>query len=304
MATRLLTEEEWAASPHRAGGPPPPALARRGTQAEQVLRLQRAAGNRATGALLRRRAAPRRTLQRVVELRPPGRGEASAFDRVQELVDRINQQSDRVRYRLNGRRLEYQDIDPRDVILNPFVPRSPNFDTKMKEYIDRNEVVPMRLITNEGLVGGQRLLIDSLQLAYVDLDDMLACSDLSFQLNLLHFLEERFDVRDYERRIGTNMGADFPRAHRRGLRAEAEHLRTVVGDPSIEFLYEEVRPNGRIVFGFISRAEGYRIFHVFRPGRRGVQGGDLFVRTRDGRRISIEDLIAERQAAAAPAAAP
>ena len=119
-----------------------------------------------------------------------------------------------------------------------------DFDRRMRAFIDRAETVPMRLITNEGLVDGQRLLIDSLQLAYVDLD-MLASSDLSFRLNLLHFLEERFRVRRYSQRIGTDMTRDFPRAHRAGI-------------------------------------------------ERGVQGGDLFVQTRDRRRLTIEELIAER----------
>lgn len=279
-----------------------PAAPQGGSAASRLLRVQRAAGNRATAALIQGGTQPTRTLQRAVELRPPGRGEASAFDRVDQFVARINEQSDRVRYSLNGRRLEYRDIPPDEVILNPWGVRSPFFDQKMKEYIDRAEIVPMRLITNEGLVGGNRLLIDSLELAYVDLDDMHASSDLSFQLNLIHFLEERFAVRNYERRIGTSMAADFPRAHRLGVQAEAELLRSVIGDQTIEFVFEENQAGGRVVFGFRSRAERYRVFHVFRPGRRGVEGGDVFVRTRDGRRLTIDELIDERRAAAAAAA--
>jgi hypothetical protein len=262
-----------------------------------VLSLQRTAGNRATASLMR--GEPRRALQRVVELRPPGRGEASAFERRDELVERINHQTPGVAYSLDGRALKYE------VIVQTLVE---NFDRKMMEFIDKAEVVPMRLITNEGLIDGQRLLIDSLQLAYVDLDDMLASSDLSFQLNLIHFLEERFRVKNYERRIGTSMDKDFPRAHRAGLEAETQHLREVIGDPTIDFVFEEDQGNGRIVFGYRSGAERYRIVHVFRPGGRGVQGGDVFVLTRDGRRLTIEELIAERRAAApaptAPAPAP
>jgi hypothetical protein len=250
--------------------------------ADGLLRLQRAAGNRATG----------RILQRIVEMRPPGRGEASAFGRRQELIDRMNAQSSAIQYRLDDRVLRYDVVD--EAALT-------DFDRKMREFIDREETVPMRLITNEGLVDGQRLLIDSLQLAYVDLDDMLASSDLSFRLNLLHFLEERFRVRRYSQRIGTDMTRDFPRAHRAGIEAEVAHLRSVVGDDSIEFVYEEAQSGGRIVFGFRSRAERYHIFHVFRPGGRGVQGGDLFVQTRDRRRLTIEELIAERGVAAAAA---
>ena len=43
------------------------------------------------------------SVQRVIELRPPGRREASAFGRAQELIDRLNAQSASIRYRLDGR---------------------------------------------------------------------------------------------------------------------------------------------------------------------------------------------------------
>src|SRR5262245_51617540 len=54
-----------------------------------VLQLQRTIGNQAVRGLLRsdaagrspRRLAPGAGVQRVVEVRPPGRGEASAFER-------------------------------------------------------------------------------------------------------------------------------------------------------------------------------------------------------------------------------
>ena len=48
-----------------------------------------------------------------------------------------------------------------------------NFDTKMMQFIDDTNLAPMPLITSNGLVDGERLLIDSFNLAYVDLDDML-----------------------------------------------------------------------------------------------------------------------------------
>jgi hypothetical protein len=231
-------------------------------------------------------------IQRVVEVRPPGRGEASAFERRQELIDRMNALSSAVHYSLDGRVMQYEVQD--ETALN-------NFDQQMIAFIDQEQVVPMRLINHEGRVGGESVFVDTLEAGYVDLDDMLASDDLSFQMNLIHLLRERFQVRNYERRIGTNMDADFPAAHRAGLDAEAQHLQTVVGDPTIRFLYEETRPNGTVVFGFRS-SEGYRIFHVFRGARRQIRGGFLFAQSRDGRRLSIDELRAERQAAAQAAA--
>jgi hypothetical protein len=245
--------------------------------------LQRAAGNRAAT----------RVLSRAVEMRAPGRGEASAFERRDEFVDRINRQTPGVLYGLDaGNRLTYEVLDASAV---------QNFDTKMMQFIDDTNLAPMRLITNDGLVDGQRLLIDSFNLAYVDLDDMLACSDLSFQLNLIHFLEERLAIPDYASKIGTNIQG-FNRAHRAGLTAETEHMRSVVGDPTIEFVFEEDQGNGRVVFGYRSRPNRYRIFHIFTRRRGGVQGGDVFV-LKDGerRQITIEEFLEQRRAAATAA---
>ncbi len=222
-------------------------------------------------------------LQRVIEIRPPGRGEASAFDRRQELIDRLNAQSPAIQYWLEGRRLRYRIVDESALT---------NFDHQMRGFIDRPEVVPMRLITRSGYVGGGPLLVDSLVLAYVDLDDLLASGDLSFQLNLIHLLTERFGVRGYARRIGTAM-PEFDRVHRAGLEAEAAHLQSVIGDPSIRFNYEEERPNGTVVFAFRS-SEGYRVFHVFRAAGREERHGVIWVRTRDGRRLTVEQLRQER----------
>ena len=98
-------------------------------------------------------------------------------------------------------------------------------------------------------------------------------SDLSFQLNLIHLLTERFRVRDYTRRIGTAFSdAEFDRAHRAGLEVETEFLRGVIGDPTLRFNYEETRPNGTNVFAFRSQ-EGYRVFHVFRHSGQLQRGG-------------------------------
>jgi hypothetical protein len=255
--------------------------------AASVLALQSSAGNRATARLL----------QREVQLRPPGRGEATAYDRRQEVVDRLNRQSPGLVYWLsepNERRaiLRYEVWD--EAAQN-------NFDREMRGFIDRGEVVPMRLITRHGLIGGGALLIDSLQEAYVDLDDMMGSDDLSFELNLIHFLTERFRIRNYERRIGTNMDAEFNRAHAAGIQAETEHLRAVIGDPTIRFNHER-EENGRAIFVFRSRDPfRYEIVHVFGRSRQGLSTGTVFA-LRGTRRLTIPELIAERAGAAAPAA--
>ena len=142
-------------------------------------------------------------------------------------------------------------------------------------------------------------MVDSLVLAYVDLDDLLGSDDLSFRMNMLHILTERFGVKNYRKRVGTPM-SEFSRVHRAGNKAEAEHLRHVIGDPTIKFVYEETRPNGTNVFGFKS-AEGYRIFHVFRRSSKKKRSGKLFVITKKKKRLTVDQFIAERAASKTPA---
>ena len=278
--TELATESK--AEPAAA---PAASQARGGGMVAWAQALQRTAGNRAAT----------RVLSRAVEMRAPGRGEASAFERRDEFVARINSQTPGVLYELDaGNRLIYTVLDASSVV---------NFDTKMMQFIDDTNLAPMRLITNNGLVDGERLLIDSFNLAYVDLDDMLACSDLSFQLNLIHFLEERLAIPDYARKIGTDI-AGFKRAHRAGLRAETEHMRSVVGDPTIEFVFEEDQGNGRVVLRVpLAPEQVPDLPHLHPPPRRGVQGGDVFV-LKDGarRQITIEEFLEERRVTAEAAA--
>ena len=266
----------------------------RGPAARHVLALQRSAGNRATTRLL----------QRELQFRPPGPGEATAYDRRQELLDRLNAQSPAIQYHLDepsARRaiLRYTIVDD---------PALTNFDRQMVRFIDLTPVIPMRLINRTGYVGGEPLRMDSLQEAYVDIDDLLSSTDLGFQLILIHFLTERSRVRNYERRIGTPM-PEFDVAHRAGREAEAEHLRSLIGDPTIRYVYEERRDpahpaTSRYVIGFRSRAERYWVFQVYanRP-THGVRGSSVFVQMPDGRRLTVEELIAER-GRAAPAVAP
>jgi len=242
------------------------------------------------------------TLRRVLELRPPGRGEASAFDRAQELVDRLNRLTTALRYRLEGRVLHYEVVD--EARLN-------EFDRQMRALMDQAAVVPMRLITGAGYVQAnpgaafEPALQDTWTSGYVDLDDLMASDDLGFKTQLVHFLTERAQTRNYERRIGspTFTLAEFNRVHQRGYEAEQRVLRDEIGDPTLRYHYSEERPAGtwRVVY---RSNEGYRIIKVFRNFAREIVPAETFAIGRDGRRMTIAELIAERRARAAPAAAP
>jgi hypothetical protein len=238
-------------------------------------------------------------IQREVQVRPPGRGEASAFDRRHKLVARLNAQSAAIRYRLVGQILQYEVVD--ESLLT-------NFDQQMKGFIDQSAVVPMRLVTSAGYVSGRPINVDSWALGYVDLDDLLASDNLIFQTRLIHILAERSATRNYERRIGTFFEPphtaahlrEFNRAHRTAFEAEAELFRDILRDPTIRFLYREPRPNGNVVTAFQSD-EGYRIFKIGHAARRPeVLTAEVKVLTRDRRWLTFEQFRTERAAAAAP----
>jgi hypothetical protein len=239
------------------------------------------------------RAARAPSIQRILEVRPPGRGEASAFDRREELIDRLNAQSTALHYRLDGREIRYDVIDATALT---------NFDHQMQAFIDRAELVPMRLTTGANLVMGAAgtfttLLGDSFREGYVDLDDLMADDDFSFRSDMVHFLTERFSARDYARRIGTNFtAAEFNRGHQLGKEAEAALLQELFNDPSIQFNYEESLAGGSWLNNFRSHDHGYQVFQVVRRSGRAIAGGEMFVRTRDGRRVTMEDFRATRAA--------
>lgn len=242
------------------------------------------------------------TVQRTVELRPPGRGEASAFDRRQEIVDRLNSLSSAVNYTLNDRVLQYKLIEGATLTY---------FDRQMISFIDIASVLPLRLITSSGLVGSRStgfssLLIDSFMSGYLDLEDMMRSDDNSFQMNLLHILTERSRARNYARRIGTAglspidaTGAETPefrRAHQAGIDSENAYLRDIFSDPTIRFMGENLSGDN-LIFTFRS-AEKYRIIHTFRRQSQNLSGGTVVVRNAAGNTVSVTDFIAQRQAAA------
>jgi uncharacterized protein DUF4157 len=236
------------------------------------------------------------SIQRVIELRAPGKGEASAFNRRQELIDRLNVISKALTFKLDGNHIAY-DLVPAGTLTN--------FDRQMQAFIDRTELVPLRLVTSAGLVsyGGAPygpVLFDDFGSGYLDLEDLLASDDHAMQLVLVHLLTERFKVRNYARRIGTDITAEFDRAHQAGRDAETAFLQDLVGDTTIRYNYDEPKPDGTLVVAWKS-AEGYRIFHVIHRGLvAATTGGVVWAQSKDGRRLTIEQLITERTAAAVP----
>jgi hypothetical protein len=264
------------------------------------------------------------TGQARVSLRDVGRGEQSGFARVPELVERLNRVSLGLTFTLRqeGRFqiLEYTRILPLDLCSE--------FDRRMIGFIDDVADIPLRLTNRHGLLGsfnvnpdGTRTFVseggvfeDAWQSGYVDIDDLLASSDLGIQDVLVHFMTERLVTRNYARRMGipggqpggldTRPGFDqeFQAAHRRGLQAELALLRDFFGDPGIRAVDLQAR-RFRSTRGDIIRV---RITEGRTAATRGTQGVSFEVVLHDtGAVITAEDYLAllERERAAAAAAA-
>ena len=191
----------------------------------------------------------------------------------------------------------------------------------MIAFIDAAEVIPLRLTDRHGLLGDRvsgfndRVQEDAWSSGYVDIDDLLASSDLGLQSVLVHFLQERQSTRNYARRLGSasmdfaNPGvqAEFDRVHARGIAAEVSLLRDFFGDPSIRHVPGAESGDVARVYRNDRRD---RIRTRIRTGRgaanQGVDAVFIDVRLRaDGRVISADeyrDLLEEERRAAETAA--
>ncbi|HEY9695883.1 MAG TPA: DUF4157 domain-containing protein [Trichocoleus sp.] len=227
-------------------------------------------------------------LQRKVEMRDVGRGEQSGFARLPELIDRLNAMSTGLTFSMSGNELVYEQRE--GGTLN-------NFDRQMMAFIDQDRVIPLRLTNRHGLLGNHasgfhdRVDVDAWTSGYVDIDDLLASSNLGLQSVLVHFLRERSATSNYARRIGTTTftNAEFNRVHSLGIEAEAELLRDFFNDPTIRIVNDSPSPTIRRVF---RNSRGDLIRRRVRIGRgdeRGVDAMSIDVRTRDGRTLTAEE---------------
>jgi Domain of unknown function (DUF4157) len=205
------------------------------------------------------------TLQRKMAMRDVGKGEQSGFARVPELITRLNGASTGLVFALTGSDLTYT-VKPGGTLSN--------FDTQMQGFIDQAAVIPLRFTNRHGLLGNKTagfhegVTEDAWSSGYVDIDDLLASSDLGMQTVLVHFLRERSATNKYAQRIGTESlntdpaspqgaahQAEFDAAHAKGIQAELQVLQDFFSDPTIRLI----------------NAEGSgQIFRVFRNGRRDI----------------------------------
>lgn len=225
-------------------------------------------------------------LQRKVDMRDVGKGEQSGFARVPELVMRLNAVSTGLTFAVNGSDLTYTVKEGAQLS---------NFDQQMQGFIDQAAVIPLRFTNRHGLLGSrlagfhEGVTEDAWSSGYVDIDDLLASSDLGMQQVLVHFLRERTATTNYAKRIGSESlntdtatadGAkhqtEFERAHAQGIQAELAVLKDFFTDPGIKL---------------IDHDSGGEVFRVYRNSRRDT------IRTRlragHGQNAGVDAIIVE-----------
>lgn len=301
-----LVAHELAHVVQQSGATVPDARSQWAIDANPVLETEadRIASQVADGpARLTRNAAA--GVQRKVEMRDVGRGEQSGFDRLGELVDRLNAVSRGLTFSMNGKELAYERKEGAEL---------DDFDQQMMDFIDQEPILPLRLTNRHGLLGDRvngfhdQVEGDAWASGYVDIDDLLASSDLGLKLVLVHFLRERSATRNYARRIGSESmdtsqpgpAREFDRVHGLGIDAEVQMLRDFFGDNTIRFIRE---PATGEVFRIYRNSRGDRIQARERRGRGARSGIDAIsveVVTRDGRTLTADEykqlLEAERVA--------
>jgi hypothetical protein len=258
----------------------------------------------------------RRTIQRKVAMRDVGKGEQSGFARVPELIARLNTVSTGLTFALTGSDLTYT-VKPDGKLSN--------FDTQMQAFVDQAAVIPLRFTNRHGLLGDkargftESVTEDAWSSGYVDIDDLLASSELGLQEVLVHFLRERTATSNYAKRIGSESlntdpaspggaahQAEFDRAHAQGIQAELAVLQDFFSDPTIKLIDHDNAGNILRVYRN-SRKDTIRT--RLRPGRGADTGVDAIiveVVTRDGKVHTPEEykaLPAARAASTTSAAA-
>lgn len=244
------------------------------------------------------------TVQRRVEFRDVGRGEHSGFDRLPDIIARLNAISAALIF----------SVDEEGILScigNPDATMT-EFDRRMRGFVESGTRIPLRLTNRHGLMrngAGRPFNIpvgaDEWGTGYVDVDDMLGSDDLAFQTVLIHFLTERATTNAYARRMGTlnALTPEFDRAHDRGIQGEVAILRDFFRDPGIRVLNRE--GSGRVLRSFrTTRGDTIRTRTPVTTSASGALDLFIDVRLRDGTIMSANDYKAllERERAAAEAA--
>jgi len=223
------------------------------------------------------------------------RHDATPF--VPRFIDRLNQiNPGAIQYRLVGNVL-HCEVRNRGA-LSPF-------DQDMMRYIGRNQgggvINPAGVLIDPPggdhpisfrVTARTREFIDAYAFGTVDLADLLNCPEHSFQMNVLHILEERWQNPNYAVRRPDSSGI-FRQGHREALASEATYLGRLLNEPTLRFEMEFDRAPTVFVCRF-SANNGMQVEHVFTTHGT-VSTSEIYV-VHGGRRRTLQDHLAAPQA--------
>jgi len=104
------------------------------------------------------------------------------------------------------------------------------FATQMVAAINNTQKVNVPLVD-----ASNSIMIDAFATGKVDMGDMLAGTNDAFKDNVLHFVNERFDVSDYEKNKGLGMPSS---AHSTGISAEEKFIKELNPRAVVKFQSE------------------------------------------------------------------
>jgi len=253
-------------------------------------------------------STPPSAIQRKVEMRDVGSGDQSGFSRLPELIVRLNAMAQGLTFATSagGPAVHrVRDYDGNLVQGNQTVElqcteqagKTPSaFEQRIKALIDLPAVLPLRLTNRHGLLGTpatgfhDQVDADAWTSGYVDIDDLLASSDLGLESVLLHFLTERSATPNYSHRIGTATftNPEFQRVHARGIEAEAQLLQDFFSDPTIHIVNDSPSRTVRRVFRNARRDLIRRIITRGTGDQTGVDASSIDVITHDGTHMTAD----------------
>lgn len=269
--------------------------------------MQQTAGNQRVNRILGETVQPKpiernvaTQIQRKVEMHDLSQREqaGSGYACLPKLIARLNAISKGLFFKMKGQELGYDLLQPENTLSN--------FEKQMIGFIDKAPVIPLRLANRKdrewypnrnlphgGSYGG--IEGDDWHSGKVDIDDLLAGDDLSLQLILVHFLQERMATPNYAHRIGSQslyaydpviraVNPEFVRAHEQGRQAELQLFRDFFGDNTIEIVKDNERLNLRHYRG---RRRHDDIYVDLNP-RNGVDRVSVEVVTQNGNAYTPE----------------
>jgi hypothetical protein len=151
-------------------------------------------------------------------------------------------QDDFVKKINDGSHMKFE-LDSANFLQQKYMPQIPMdvYDNAMLSAVEDPQTVVLRLIDKSDSV-----FIDYIRSGEVDLDDMLGMPTNVFKSWLLHFVVERFAIKDYETNRATLSNAAFLPAHKKGHEVQEKFLKELYPSKTVKFVSDAFDESTRV----------------------------------------------------------